>query len=94
MTLDEVLKLMAALTPIVLGVLTYYTAKANANAVSIAKDATMHAKRVEDTLAQTTDTTTGQLEVIHELVNSRLSQAMAKIERLEEALRVEGERDI
>jgi len=83
---DDALKIMAALTPIILGVLTYYTAKANSAAKSAAEDARNSTKRVERTLAQSTDATTTQLGEIHTLVNSRLTEALKKIDRLEAKL--------
>lgn len=86
MTFDDALRLMAALTPVVLGVLTYVTAKANASAVRSARNARHAAERVETTLAETTGQTAEKLGEIHTLVNSRLTEALAKIDRLEAAL--------
>lgn len=100
--MDEFLKFMAATTPIVLGVLTYYTAKANANAVAASKKAEHTAlvandnaqqaaratERVELTLAESTGVTTVRLGEIHTLVNSRLTEALKKIDQLESRLYV------
>jgi Tol biopolymer transport system component len=44
------------------------------------------AERVESKLADTTGQTTEKLDTIHTLVNSRLSEALAKIDRLEAKL--------
>lgn len=82
--LDHILKLMSASTPIILGVLAYLTAKANAKADTAAKLASVTARRVEATLAVTTSETSGKLGEIHELVNSRLTEALQKIDRLEQ----------
>jgi len=93
MALDDLLKIMAAMTPIVLAVLAYYTAKANAAAEhgalvanANAQQAKHAAERVESTLAQSTDATTEKLDTIHTLVNSRLTEALKKIDRLEQRL--------
>ncbi len=43
-------------------------------------------KRVETTLADATGATTDKLDTIHTLVNSRLTEALAKIDRLEAKL--------
>lgn len=53
--MDDFLKIMAALTPIVLGVLTYFTAKANANAVRASKAATAVAEIANVNAAKATD---------------------------------------
>lgn len=56
--------------------------QANVNAVK----ATHAAERVETRLAYTTNITSDKLETIHTLVNSRLTEALAKIDRLEAKL--------
>lgn len=86
MTLDDGLKVLAALTPIVLGVLTYYTATAKTNAERAARNAEVAVKKVETALASTSDVTTEKLDTIHTLVNSRLTEALKKIDRLEARL--------
>ncbi len=101
---DNTVKIVAIVAPvmstIVLGILAYYTAVANVNAVAAARMADQNARKAHDatelvqqTLAATTSTTTTQLatlaegqSVIHELVNSRLTEALRQIEALERLL--------
>ncbi len=100
MTLDDVLKLMAASTPIVLGILAYFTAIANRNAVRAdrnavraATNAATAAEQVQSTLAATTDATSSSLTAIadgqgeiHKLVNNQLSEAVERVKIAQEEI--------
>ena len=85
--------LATILTPLVLALLAILTEKARRDAVSAAmkaeraaSEAARATNRVEGTLSASTERTTEKLDEIHVLVNSRLTEALAKIDRLEARL--------
>ncbi len=78
--MDDALKIMAALTPVVLGVLTYLTERARRESVEARKVAQVTAERVETTLAESTTATDAKLGEIHRLVNSALSDSEARVQ--------------
>jgi len=83
MSVDDFVKIVTVLSPIILAMMVYLNgrqAKASADKAAVA------AGRVEDTLESTTSAQDTQLTTIHTLVNNRLTEALAKIDRLEERL--------
>ena len=80
---DNLVKLVTVLSPVVLAVVVYLTGR---QAKQSADRAAVAASRVETTLEVTTSDTQERLEVIHVLVNNRLTEALSKIDRLEERL--------
>ena len=101
--MDEFLKLLAAMTPIVLGILTWRTEAARRDAVSAASRAASAANsasvataEVQATLAVTNNRTTGKLDAIaqtadatHKLVNSATGRLlMANVVALRAVLKL------
>jgi len=80
---DNLVKVVTVLAPILLAIVVHLTGR---QAKRSADKATVAAERVEATLAVSDAQTTHKLNEIHILVNSRLSEALAKIDRLEAKL--------
>jgi hypothetical protein len=80
MTLVDGVQLMSVLSPIVLVLTIYFVGR---QAKQSADHAAVAVERVEETLVVSTNDTTQRLQEIHVLVNSRLSEALMKIDRLE-----------
>lgn len=78
-TKDVLVAAMAVLTPFVVWLIGRQAKKS-------ADKAVVAAERVEETLAISTADATQRLDSIHVLVNSRLTEALAKIDRLEARL--------
>lgn len=83
---DNVVKLVTVLSPVVLAVVVYLTGR---QAKRSADQAAAAVSRVEMTLGKTTSDVQTQLGEIHVLVNARLTEALAKIDRLEQRLYLE-----
>ncbi len=80
MTTETLNLLISTLGPIILAIVVYYTGRqANRNA----KRAAMAAETVQGKLDDSTSYINRKLDTIHILVNSRLTQALDKIDRLE-----------
>jgi len=82
MSTDDLVKVLAALTPIILGILALQTEIARRNAVEAGKKT----DQVAATLVASTSQTSEKLDTIHTLVNSRLTKALEKIDALESRL--------
>ena len=80
---DNLVKVVTVLAPIVLAIVVHLTGR---QAKRSADKAAVATERVEATLAVSDAQTTHKLNEIHILVNSRLTEALAKIDRLEAKL--------
>ncbi len=87
---DNLVKVVTVLAPVVLSLIVYLTGRQAKRSADKAEGA---AARVESTLAISDTATATKLneihsleQTIHVLVNSRLSEALAKIDRLEAKL--------
>jgi hypothetical protein len=80
---DMLVSAVTALTPLGLVLVVYHTGR---QARLSSDKAAVAAERVEASLARSDIQTEFKLDQIHVLVNSRLSEALAKIDRLEARL--------
>jgi len=83
---ESIVQLVTVLSPIVLTLVVWLTGQ---QAKRSADKAAGAVQRVETTLAVSDAQTTHKLNEIHVLVNSRLTEALAKIDRLETRLQIE-----
>ena len=83
---ESIVQVVTVLSPIALAIVVWLTGR---QAKHSADKAVVAAERVEETLAISDSQTTHKLDQIHVLVNSRLTEALAKIDRLEKKLLIE-----
>ncbi len=86
MTIANGIDLITVLFTISLPFVVYFVGR---QAKHSADQAVVAAERVENTLVISTSDTTQRLQEIHVLVNSRLTEALRKIDRLEQRLLAE-----